>query len=532
MRWVPGRRRRPGSRMGSGGSPLPHVVAPVHLDDTDLVMAVFASANGPVDIDNLRLDSPGVEALRAAGVRLVVPLVAQGELIGLLCLGERLSEQPYTADDRDLLARLAAQAAPALRVAQLVREQQQEAREHERVEAELRIAQLIQRNFLPHDVRAPDGWSIETFYRPAREVGGDFFDVVPLPDGRLGVIVGDVTDKGVPAALVMASTRSILRIAAQQVIEPGAVLEHVNDQLVPDIPEAMFVTCLYGVLDPGSGVLRFANAGHNLPCVVHEGEVAEPRATGMPLGLLPSSRYEETAVTIPPGGAALLYSDALPEAHGPHGDMFGFPAVRDAVASFTTGALVDHLLAAVGQFVADDWEQEDDLTFVVLRRGVTARLEAATEPAVAPAGTDPNVLLDITCPSQPAGEREIALEVAQAAVDAGLDQERRRALETAVAEAVMNAMEHGNAYREDLPVRVQLARTDDTIRVTVRDAGLGGAIPTTNGVPDLAAKLRGEESPRGWGLFLVTGMVDGLRTGRDSDGNVVELLMQLGGTDG
>ena len=104
-------------------------------------------------------------------------------------------------------------------------------------------------------------------YRPAREVGGDFYDFIDLPDGRLGIVVGDVTDKGVPAALVMAATRSVLRASAQRLIEPGAVLERVNEHLCPDIPENMFVTCLYGVLEPASGRLVFANAGHNLPLV-------------------------------------------------------------------------------------------------------------------------------------------------------------------------------------------------------------------------------------------------------------------------
>jgi serine phosphatase RsbU (regulator of sigma subunit) len=143
----------------------------------------------------------------------VVPLVTQGELIGLLNLGERLSEQEYSADDRKLLESLAGQAAPALRVAQLVREQEAEVRRRERYEQEMRVAQLIQQNFLPKELPAKAGWDVNAFYRPAREVGGDFYDFIDLPDGRLGVVVGDVTDKGVPAALVMASTRSVLRSA-------------------------------------------------------------------------------------------------------------------------------------------------------------------------------------------------------------------------------------------------------------------------------------------------------------------------------
>ena len=182
-------------------------------------------------------------------MKLAVPLVSQGELIGVLNLGPRLSEQDYSSDDRKLLDNLAAQAAPALRVAQLVREQEAEAATRQRFEQELEVARLIQQNFLPKELPDLPGWQIAACYRPAREVGGDFYDVIPLPDGRVGFVVGDVTDKGVPAALVMSATRSVLRASAQRLIEPGEVLERVNEHLCPDMPEKMFVTCLYGVLD-------------------------------------------------------------------------------------------------------------------------------------------------------------------------------------------------------------------------------------------------------------------------------------------
>ena len=174
-----------------------------------------------MDIDALELDSPALRELKAAGVKLVVPLVSQGELIGVLNLGPRLSEQDYSSDDRRLLDNLAAQAAPALRVAQLVREQEAEAATRQRFEQELEVARLIQQNFLPRELPELPGWQVAAYYRPAREVGGDFYDVIPLPDGRVGFVVGDVTDKGVPAALVMSATRSVLRASAQRLIEPG-----------------------------------------------------------------------------------------------------------------------------------------------------------------------------------------------------------------------------------------------------------------------------------------------------------------------
>src|SRR5215207_2409979 len=158
-----------------------------------------AAGAGDAAVDS----APALTELKAAGVRLAVPPVSQGELIGVLNLGPRLSEQDYSSDDRRLLDNLAAQAAPALRVGQLVREQEAEAATRQRFEQELEVARLIQQNFLPKELPDLPGWQVSAYYRPAREVGGDFYDVIPLPDGRVAFVVGDVTDKGVPAALVM-----------------------------------------------------------------------------------------------------------------------------------------------------------------------------------------------------------------------------------------------------------------------------------------------------------------------------------------
>ena len=244
-----------------------------------------------------RSSSPGWSWIRPPstrsarpGVALVVPLVSQGELIGTLNLGPRLSEQDYSTDDRRLLTTLAAQAAPAIRVAQLVREQAAEAAERERLEQEMRVATLIQQQFLPRELPSLPQWQIAAYYGPARAVGGDFYDFIEMSDGRIGIVVGDVTDKGVPAALVMARTHSILRAEATRSTSPGAVLARANELLVPEMPARMFVTCLFAILDPATGRIVLANAGHNLPYVRSGDGVVELRATGMPLGLMPAVR--------------------------------------------------------------------------------------------------------------------------------------------------------------------------------------------------------------------------------------------------
>ena len=261
-------------------------VRDLDLTPSDPLLGYLQQTPGVIDFQHLRLDSPMVERLRAAGVRLAVPLLSQGELIGLLTLGPRRSEQEYSSDDRTLLGNLASQAAPALRVAQLVRQQQREARERERIAQELRVARLIQQTLLPRSVPAITGWGITPYYEPAREVGGDFYDFIELGDGKLGLVIADVTDKGVPAALVMAMARSILRAAAGRLDSPGAVLTRVNEVLYPDMPPNMFVTCLYAIIDTRSGHVQFANAGHDLPYWHCAGSVRELYAR-VPLGLMP-----------------------------------------------------------------------------------------------------------------------------------------------------------------------------------------------------------------------------------------------------
>ena len=290
-----------------------------------------------VDVERLELDSPALAELRAAGVRVIVPLVAQGELVGALYLGPRLSDQGYSTDDRTLLATLAAQAAPAIRVAQLVREQAVEIQARERLEQEMRVATLIQQQFLPRELPQLPDWQVAAHYGPARAVGGDFYDFIALPDGRIGIVVGDVTDKGVPAALVMARTQSVLRGEAPRLISPAKVLERANEILLPEMPARMFVTCLYMVLEPETGRVVYANAGHNLPYVRTAGGVIELRATGMPLGLLAGMDYPEHEAVLAPGESVLLYSDGIVEAHDRAGAMFGFPRLRELMATERPG---------------------------------------------------------------------------------------------------------------------------------------------------------------------------------------------------
>jgi serine phosphatase RsbU (regulator of sigma subunit) len=246
---------------------------------------------------------------------------------------------------------------------------EQETRERARVEQDLRVARNIQQASLPKAVPKLEGWLINPFYQPARKVGGDFYDFFDLEDGRLGLVVGDATGKGVSAALVMASARSMLHALAQASdYSPGKVLRMTNDPLVTDIPPNMFVTCFYAILDPKSGSLSYANAGHDLPYLHRNSAAEELRATGMPLGLMPGMGYEEKEAILEAGEAALFYSDGLVEAHDPKGEMFGFPRLRELVAEHgEERSLGDFLMEELYSFAGEGWEQEDDITLLTLR---------------------------------------------------------------------------------------------------------------------------------------------------------------------
>lgn len=405
-----------------------------------------------------------------------------------------------------------------MRVAQLVQEQQAEAKERERIQQELRVAALIQQTLLPKVLPSVPGWQIDAFYRPAREIGGDFYDFIPLADGRLGVVIGDVTDKGIPAALVMATCRSMLRAAAQRHSTPGSVLADVNESLVPEIPSAMFVTCLYSVIDMDSGEVVFANAGHNLPYVRTGNGVQELRATGMPLGLMPEMPYDEGEYRIDHDEVMVLTSDGITEAHNSLGEMYGFSRLMGRVGG--EGLKDDVVAALVGDletFQGPDAEQEDDITLVVIRR--TGGAPSAFMPP-----PDVRTLSAFTVRSEEGNERAAIAEVAGAVEALELAPARLEQLKTAVAETVMNAIEHGNESRSDLDVDVTVLSSERSVIVRVSDRGGDKEIPEAT-VPDLEAKLAGEQTPRGWGLFLVEQMVDEMRVERNGDVNTVELVV-------
>jgi serine phosphatase RsbU (regulator of sigma subunit)/anti-sigma regulatory factor (Ser/Thr protein kinase) len=517
---------------------------PMDIAPNDPIVAYFLSAPGTVEVDKLHLDSPALQAMKDAGVKLAIPLVSQGELVGLLNLGPRMSEQDYSTDDRGLLNTLATQSAPSVRVAQLVQDQRTQARENERIQHELRVAQLIQKTLLPKDLPVFPGWKVNAYYQAARQVGGDFYDFIYLDDGRLGLVIGDVTDKGVPAALLMATTRSVLRAVAQRVVNPGQVLERVNEIIYQDIPPKMFVTCLYALLDPETGQLLYANAGHDLPYHRHQiGGATELRATGMPLGLMPGMKYEEKETMLAHGESILFYSDGIVEAHNSDRGMYGFPRLMKLVGEYEEdSSLKEVILEDLAEFTGPGWEQEDDITMVTLQRAKGYGVSEIANRSVSPAedrnsrnGSDWQTLAELAVPSQPGNERIAMEQVTEAVQGLHMPGKLLDQLKTAVAEATMNAMEHGNHYLPDRPVSIKVLASRVALSVQITDQGGTRALPSDPEIeieaPDIEAKLAELQTPRGWGLFLIKNMVDEMNISSDASHHTVELIMYLEGED-
>ena len=245
---------------------------------------------------------------------------------------------------------------------------------HETVARELAIAGQVQEKFLPRDLPDTPGWQLSAMLRPAKETSGDFYDVIPLPNGRLGILIADVADKGMGAALYMALSRTLIRTYAVEFdTQPELVLNAANRRIIADAGAGLFVTVFYAVLDPSSGELTYANAGHNPPYLLsaqNGNGVMELDKTGVPLGILDSMIWEQRAVRLDPGDVLLLYTDGITEAQNSQEEFFDEDRLREIVRGSRGRQAVDiqdSLIAQVDDFVGGA-PQFDDITLMVVVR--------------------------------------------------------------------------------------------------------------------------------------------------------------------
>jgi serine phosphatase RsbU (regulator of sigma subunit) len=243
-----------------------------------------------------------------------------------------------------------------------------------RMEQELAVGHRIQLSLLPGEAPLIAGWEFASFYQAAREVGGDLYDYIPGPSDSnyLSIVVADVTGKGVPAALLMAVSRTLMRVEARYGHGPAAVLQRTNEMLMQDSQTLLLVTAFFASLDTESGEMRFASAGHD-PAIWlcgASGEIRALRARGMLLGAFRNIPVEEKTQALAPGDAVIFYTDGLTEARDAEGGFLDLERVQAAIAGAHGGSaqdIVDALMAEVHRFTGDE-PQSDDLTIVVVRR--------------------------------------------------------------------------------------------------------------------------------------------------------------------
>lgn len=322
------------------------------------------------------------DGLRTASVRALEPVslweLSRKEFDALLhrqpllayemvrVLSARLTEAHNNAV-RDLLAknRQLTEAYESLQAAQA------QLIEKERLERELQVAYEIQMSILPDRLPERPSFNFGARLIPARSVGGDFYGFVPLEEDRLGVMIGDVTDKGVPAAIIMAQVHAYITAEAERGETPRQVLLRVNRRLIQKGDQGLIVTALYGVLDCQARQFTYARAGHDLPIVqaVGEGSLLADHGTGQALGFLEEPLLDERVISLSPGSSILLYTDGITDQRDVRGDYFGAPRLLqtiDANAGLTAQVMCDRLLETVQGFLSDE-PQDDDLTLLVIQ---------------------------------------------------------------------------------------------------------------------------------------------------------------------
>jgi sigma-B regulation protein RsbU (phosphoserine phosphatase) len=303
----------------------------------------------------------------AARLLISVPLLMKSDLLGVLLVEEGDEPHRFRGRRLEIVQGIAQQIAMALQNERL----ETEMVVRERLETEVQLARQIQQSFIPDVLPQREGWELAAHWEPARQVGGDHYDVIDLPDGRLGLFIADVADKGMPAALFMALTRTLFRAAAAQAVSPGETLRRMNDLLVPDAHQGMFVTAVYAVLDARTGEFTYANAGHNPPLWIDaRGKVERLTRTTIALGVIESGAASDRTIRIQPGESVLLYTDGLTEAFSSDGNQYTEGRLLETVAAGVPGsadALLEDLQSSLHEFMGAE-PLYDDLTMLVVRR--------------------------------------------------------------------------------------------------------------------------------------------------------------------
>jgi len=296
-----------------------------------------------------------------------VPIAVKDALYGVMLIEEAPGGLRFRARRLEIITGIAQQAALAIQNDLL----QKEMVVRERLETEVQLARQIQQTFIPESLPQFEDWELAARWKTARQVGGDFYDVFDLPNRRLGLFIADVADKGVPAALFMALTRTLVRAAVTELESPAEAMKRVNDLLIPDTKQGMFVTAIYGVLDMENSELTYVNAGHNPPLWIKcDGSVERLTRTGVALGAAEEASFHERLIPLEKDDSILLYTDGLTESFNIDGEFFGEERLLDVIRSSlcsSASELLDMVEKSLLNFVKD-MPPADDLTMLVLRK--------------------------------------------------------------------------------------------------------------------------------------------------------------------
>jgi sigma-B regulation protein RsbU (phosphoserine phosphatase) len=329
----------------------------------------------PVCLTDLA-NAPELAALRGTSLGatsvMVTPLLYGKQNMGVLALGNGPMSAPFTPSDFVVFKSIAEQSAFALYNAIIY----SEANEKKRLDHDLEIARDIQRILLPSEAPVIDGFEISGINIPARQVSGDYFDYIKVDDERLGIAIADVSGKGVPASIIMAICRSVLRSQATGNPSPADVLQKVNRQLYPDIKEDMFISMAYVILDRARNTMMLSRAGHDAPLLYQRAteSVTPIKPPGMVVGIDSGSVFDRItgnfALSLEQGDCLLLYTDGVTEALDANGDEFGFDRMIQCVrASASSGApaMITRLIDELRSFVGAQ-PQNDDITLIAIRK--------------------------------------------------------------------------------------------------------------------------------------------------------------------
>jgi len=303
---------------------------------------------------------------------LCVPLKTRDRISGVVYVDSRIRAGIFARADLDLLTAIASSAAIAIENARLY----QVAVERGRLERELQMAREVQASLLPGATPQVPGWEFAARWRPARQVAGDYYDFIPLDGGRLGLVIADVSDKGMPAALFMAMTRSTIRASVGHAPSPAEGIALANRLICADAAGGMFVTLFYALLDPATSALTYVNAGHNPP-LLHRanGQVGpdnpiELGRTGMALGVVNDATFEQRTVQFHPGDLVLLYTDGITEALDEQEQDFGVQRLQHVLVQRQQSPVAD-IVEAIEQALdgyVGNLAPFDDITMVAVRR--------------------------------------------------------------------------------------------------------------------------------------------------------------------